>query len=72
MPRMTEEEANVLDDFVTNNPPKVDPSKARPIIRMLELDNFTAEYIFSQSIATHKTPSEIVRELVTEKLTHFA
>ena len=35
MPRMTEEEAEALDDFVTNNPPKVDPSKARlyvPII----------------------------------------
>ena len=27
--RMTEEEAELLDDFVTNNPPKVDPSKAR-------------------------------------------
>ena len=72
MPRMTEEEANVLDDFVTNNPPKVDPSKARHIIRMVELDNFTAEYIFSQSMATHKTPTEIIRELVNEKLMHSA
>ena len=72
MPRMTEEEANVLDDFVTNNPPKVDPSKARHIIRMVELDNFTAEYIFSQSMATHKTPTEIIRELVNEKLMYSA
>ena len=32
---MTDEEAEALDDFVTNNPPKVDPSKVRiytPII----------------------------------------
>ena len=29
MPKMTEEEAEALDDFVTNNPPEVDPSKAR-------------------------------------------
>ena len=72
MPRMTEEEANALDDFVTNNPPKIDPSKARHIIRMVELDNFTAEYIFSQSMATHKTPAEIIRELVNEKLTRSA
>jgi len=27
--RMTEEEVELLDDFVTNNPPKADPSKAR-------------------------------------------
>ena len=70
MSRMTEEEANALDDFVTNNPPRVDPSKARHITRMVALDDFTVEYIFSQSIATHKTPTEIIRDLVKEKLTH--
>ena len=32
MPKMTEEEADALDDFVTNNPPKVDPSKARHVL----------------------------------------
>ena len=72
MPRMTEEEANVLDDFVTKNPPKVDPSKARHITRMVELDNFTAEYILSQSLATNKEPAEIIRELVNEKIMHSA
>jgi len=70
MPRMTEEEANALDDFVTNNPPRVDPSKARHITRMVALDDLTIEYIYSQSIANHKTPTEIIRDLVTEKLTH--
>ena len=29
--RMTEEEAEALDDYVTQNPPKVDPSKARRV-----------------------------------------
>ena len=61
MPRMTEEEADTLDDFVTNNPPIVDPSKARHVIRMVAIDDFAAEYIFSQSIATYKTPTEIVK-----------
>ena len=70
MSRMTEEEANALDDFITDNPPKVDPLKARHITRMVALDDFTVEYIFSQSIATHKTPTEIIRDLVKEKLTH--
>jgi len=65
---MTEEETNAFDDFVTNNPPRVDPSKARHITRMVALDDFIVEYIYSQSIANHKTPTEIIRDLVKEKL----
>jgi len=72
MPRMTEEEAEALDDFVTNNPPKVDPSKARHAIRMIAVDDFAAEYLMSRSIATQKTPTEIISDLVREKLTHTA
>jgi len=72
MPRMTEEEAEALDDFVTNNPPRVDPSKARHAIRMVALDDFAAEYVLSRSIATHKTPTEIISDLVREKITHSA
>jgi len=72
MPRMTEEEADALDDFVTNNPPKVDPSKARHAIRMVALDDFAAEYILSRSIATHKTPTEVISDLIKEKLTQSA
>ena len=72
VPRMTEEEADALDAFVTNNPPKVDPSKARHVIRMVALDDFAAEYILSRSIATHKTPTEIISDLVKEKLIHSA
>ena len=68
MPRMTEEEADALDVFVTNNPPKVDPSKARHAIRMVALDDFAAEYILARSIATHKTPTQIISDLVKEKL----
>ena len=30
--RMTEEEADALDVYVTNKPPRVDPSKARRIL----------------------------------------
>jgi len=54
MPRMTEEEAEALDDIVTNNPSKVDPSKARHAIRMVAVDDFAAEYLMSRSIATQK------------------
>ena len=68
MPRMTEEEASALDDYVTKYPPKVDPSKARHAVRMVALDDFAAEYLMSQSIAKNKTPTEIISDLVREKI----
>ena len=67
MPRMTEEEAWALDEEVTKNPPRVDPSKARHVSRMVALDDFTADYLMSVSIGTNKTPSEIIGEWVREK-----
>ena len=69
MPRMTEEEAWALDEEVTKNPPHVDPSKARNVTRMVALDDFSSEYLMSVSIATHKTPSEIIGEMVRERAT---
>ena len=67
MPRMTEEEAWALDEQVTKNPPRVDPSKARHVSRMVALDDFSADYLMSVSAATHRTPSEIIGEIVRER-----
>ena len=72
MPKMTEDEADALDEFVTNHPPEVDPSKARHVVRVVALDEFTAGYILSRSIATKKTPSEIIRDLIKDKLINSA
>ena len=52
METMTEEEAFALDEYYTNNPPKVDPSKAR--IRIPKV--------------THKKPEDILDSLVQEKI----
>jgi hypothetical protein len=68
METMTEEEAFALDEYYTNNPPKVDPSKARIRIPMVRVDSRTAEYLLSLSQTTHKTPEEIVGELVRERI----
>jgi hypothetical protein len=68
---MTEEEADALDELVTRNPPQVDPSKARHAVRMVALDDLSADYLFSLSLATHKTPSEIIGEIVREKIALF-
>ena len=67
MPEMTEEEAWALDEEVTKNPPRVDPSKARHESRMVALDDFSADYLMSVSIGTNKTPSEIIGEMVRER-----
>jgi hypothetical protein len=68
MPRMTEEEAWALEDEVTRNPPKVDPSKARHPVRMIAVDDFSADWLRIKAEAEHKTPAEIISEMVQERL----
>ena len=67
MPRMTEKEAWALEEEVTKNPPRVDASKARHVSKMVALDEFSVNYLMSISVVTHKTPSEIINEMVREK-----
>jgi len=68
MPRMTEEEAWALEDEVTRNPPKVDPSKARHPVRMIAVDDFSADWLRIKAEADHKTPAEIISEMVRERI----
>ena len=68
MKNMTEEEAFALDEYYTNNPPKVDPSKARIRIPMVRVDNVTAEYLAEKAKTSKKKPEEILSSLVQEKI----
>ena len=73
MARMTEEEADALDEYYTKNPPKIDPSKRGGIFtRQRELldvlDRVSADYILSRSISSQKTPAEIINEMVRERI----
>jgi hypothetical protein len=68
MPRMTEEEAWALAEQVEKNPPRVDPSKARHVSRMVALDDFSADYIMSVSIGSKKSPTEIINEMIRERV----
>ena len=73
MARMTEEEADALDEYYTKNPPKVDPAKKGGIFtRQRELldilDGVSADYIMSCSISTNKTPAQIIDEMVRERI----
>ena len=73
MARMTEEEANVLDEFVTKNPPKVSGSGKSGFFmknkgNIIIINDISAAYLRARADATHKTPSEIVDEMVQERI----
>jgi hypothetical protein len=54
MARMTEEEAEYWDEYYTKNPPEIDPN--------------TNGGFATKSIVTHKTPTEIIGEMVRERI----
>ena len=73
MARMTEEEADTLDEYYTKNPPIIDPAKKGGIFtRQRELldvlDRVSVDYILSRSLFTQKTPAQIIGEMVREKI----
>ena len=74
MARMTEEEAFALDEKWTKTTPKVGPNGSgflskRKAAHMITIDGFSADYLFSKAIADHKTPAEIISEMIQERLT---
>jgi hypothetical protein len=80
MAEMTEEEADYWDEYYTKNPPKVDPTRKgtgfftqhKTLGRTITVDTLSADYLTTKAIATHKTPAEIIGELVREKITASA
>jgi len=76
MKEMTDEEAYALDEYYTKNPPRVDPSKnggfAKKSFRMVALDRLSEDYLFTKAIAAHKTPTEIIGDMVREEIARTA
>jgi len=73
MARMTEEEADYWDEYYTKNPPKIDPAKKGGYFtrqrELLEvLDKVSADYIISCSMSTNKMPTQIIGEMVRERI----
>ena len=73
MPLLTEQEAWELDKELTETTPELTEVEG-PFIKkyresmMVSLDTLSANYVQSVSIGTHKTPSEVISELVREKI----
>ncbi|WP_043923099.1 hypothetical protein [Leadbettera azotonutricia] len=72
MKDLTDEEAAALDEYYTSHIPKVGPNEggffANPARRLMPVDELSAAYIRSACEAEHKTPVEIIGQLVREKI----
>ena len=79
MARMTEEEAAYWDDYYTRNPPTPGPNGtgffsqrkaalAAQSALSITVDSVTANYLTTKAAADHKTPADIVGELVQKEL----
>ena len=72
MPDLTEEEYDALDELWTNNPPQVSGNGKKGFFmkyrnQIVILDNFSTAWLRVKSESSHKTPAEIISELVREK-----
>ena len=73
MPRMSDEEADALAEMVAKNPPKVSGDGKNGLFmkhkgNILILDDISATWLRVASESTHKTPSELVNEMIREKI----
>jgi hypothetical protein len=74
MPRMTEEEAAALDEQVTKNPPQVSGDGKSGLFmkhkgNIVILDDLAAAYLRAKADVVHKTPSEIIGDMIRKELT---
>jgi hypothetical protein len=74
---LTEEEYDALDEKWTKNPPIPGPNgtgffaqrkAAAQSARSITVDAFTADYLLTRAIAAHKTPADIIGEMVREQI----
>jgi hypothetical protein len=76
MARMTEEEAWALDDYYTTHTPKLSGDGKNGFFAkrtakgdtLVLVDDLSATWLRVKAEATHKTSTEIISELVREKI----
>jgi hypothetical protein len=73
---MTDEEAETLDEYYTKNPPEPGPngsgffSQRRKTARSITVDTVASDWLFTKAVAEHKTPADIIGEMVRERIAH--
>jgi len=69
---ITEEEADALDEYFTTHLPKTDPAKGgvttRHGSRMIALDRLSEDYLLTMALATKKSPTELIGEMIRERI----
>jgi len=72
MAKMTDEEADILDELWTRTTPEIDTSKPGFLTRkgftMISLDPVTVTYLQARAAVSNHTPSEIIGELIRKEL----
>jgi hypothetical protein len=72
MPDLTEKEYDALDEYWTKNTPKVSGDGKSGFFAkhgaVVILDDVSATYLRVKSSTTRKTPSELISEMVREKI----
>jgi hypothetical protein len=72
MARLTEEEAYALDDYVTNNEITLGPDGTDWLtqreMRLWGMSTMTVNYLMTKAAADHKTPAQIIDELVGKEI----
>ena len=75
---LTDEEYDRLDEKWTKTTPKAGPngsgyfSQCKAASRTVTIDDFSADYLMVKAMDTHKTPAEIISEMVLERITASA
>jgi hypothetical protein len=72
MAGLTEEEAYALDDFVTNNEITLGPNEtdwlAQREMRLWGMSTMTINYLMTKAMADHKSPAQIIDEMVGKEI----
>ena len=72
MERMTEEEAIAISDYFINNKVTLGPDGSGWLsqreIRLLGLQNRTVNYLLTKAMADHKSPVQLIDELVSKEI----
>jgi len=69
---MTDEEYDALDEELTRTVPKLGPNGSGWLsqreLRFMGMSNMTVNYLLNKAMANHKTPAQIIDELVGKEI----
>ena len=72
MPILTDQEAEALDELLTNTMPETNPHVQGPFIKrrdtLVVLDTFSAEYLKAKMMSTKQTPAELIHGMIRREM----